>query len=175
MAGLDNKILVDFLRESKTLVEKMLEILGKCEGNFKQVKSLENYAMNADRIMGAARSIAMEIGDIEHPVNKVGDYAAICKLVGFKASNIQNNETFYDICVALLLDGTEVLKVMLDEVSSGQMKVKELISVTFIERLRWVSSQFGAEYSAGVDIHKGKNTKLSQGDIDDLLKKLGFD
>lgn len=174
MAGANIKSLDSFLRESKTLVENMLDILSKCEGNFSQVKSLERYGMEADRIMGAARSWSLLVGDPVHPINKVADYAALCKTVGYKAANIQDNEQFYDICVALLLDGTEVLQAMLEGLKTGDIKVKDFVSATFLDRLRWVSSHFTAEHGIVGDIHKGKNTKLTQDDIDVLLKKLGF-
>jgi len=124
--------------------------------------------------MGAAKSLAMSGKTSKQQLGQLGDYAGICKIVGYKAALIYDNQQFYEICVALLLDGTEVLSTMLSGIQSGKMQVKQMISQTFIERLRWISSQFGHNYSASVDIHKGKNTKLNQGDIDDLLKKLGF-
>lgn len=174
MQGLDNKILEDFIRESKTLVGEMKQILEKSEGKFSQVKSLEQYGMKADRIMGAAKSLAFIIGAAEHPINKVSDYAAICKIVGNKTALIQSNSEFYNICVALLVDGTDVLALMIDMLSSGKLEINDLISETLVARLKWISTQFGQEHSA-VDIHKGQSTQLNQGDIDDLLKKLGFD
>jgi hypothetical protein len=152
----------------------MLEILHQCEGNISQVKSLEKYANFADRIMGAARSIGISGGIESKQLNMLGDYAGICKIVGYKAALISDNDQFYEICVALLIDGTEVLLSMLVGLQSGKLQVKQMISQTFIDRLRWISSHFGHNYSASVDIHKGQNTKLNQGDIDDLLKKLGF-
>jgi len=48
MAGPDNKLLENFIRESKNLVENMVQILVQCEGNYSQVKSLEKYGMCAD-------------------------------------------------------------------------------------------------------------------------------
>ncbi len=174
MQGLDNKILEDFINESKTLVLEMQHTLEKCEGNFKQVKSLEHYARGADRIMGAAKSLAFIIGAAEHPINKVSDYAAICKIVGNKSALIENNSDFYNTCVALLIDGTEVLAAMIDALETGEFSFNELISNTLVARLKWISTEFGQEFTA-VDIHKGQNTQLNQNDIDDLLKKLGFD
>ncbi|PIS11545.1 MAG: hypothetical protein COT73_03390 [Bdellovibrio sp. CG10_big_fil_rev_8_21_14_0_10_47_8] len=176
MADIDKEILEDFLSESKDLMGKMVSTLEACEGDFSQVKGLEDYGLNVDRIMGAAKSIAMMVPeDPNHLIHKVGDYAAVCKAVGYKASQIRDNVQFYDICVALLLDGTEVLEAMVDGLSNGRNEIKGLFSQTFLERLRWVSSQFGEEYRASVDIHKGQKTKMNQDDIDDLLKKLGLD
>lgn len=174
MANLDMEILEEFQAESKTLIEKMMSILENCEGDFSQVQSLEEYGLNVDRIMGAAKSLAL-MAEPDHLIHKIGDYSAICKAVGYKSSQIRDNEQFYDICVALLLDGTEVLEEMIDNVSSGQTTIQNLFSKTFLERLRWVSSEFAADVRASVDVGSSSKPKMSQSDIDDLLKKLGLD
>lgn len=172
---IDSEILKDFLIESKGLIEQMQEILEKCESDFSQAKSLEQYGQNVDRIMGAAKSLAMG-ADKNHMIHKIGDYSQICKAVSYKASQIRDNEQFYQICVALLLDGTEVLEHLIVQMGQKEPKeFKELFSKTFLERLKWVSAQFSSEYRSSVDIHKGQKTKLNQGEIDDLLKKLGLD
>jgi hypothetical protein len=152
----------------------MTSILETCEGDYSQVKGLEEYGQNVDRIMGAAKSLAL-MAKPDHLIHKIADYSAICKAVGYKSSQIQDNEQFYDICVALLSDGTEVLQAMIDNLTEGNATVKELFSKTFLERLRWVSSVFSADIRGSVDVHKGQKTKLSQNEIDDLLKKLGLD
>lgn len=174
MAEIDSQILKDFLVESKTLIERMTDILEKCEGDLSQAESLEEYGQNVDRIMGAAKSLGVSVKDPQALIHKIGDYAAICKAVGYKASQIRDNSAFYDVCVALLLDGTEVLGQMLDGVSTGKNEIKELFSKTFLERLKWVSAQFGAQYRATVE-NKAPKVKMNQSEIDDLMKKLGLD
>ncbi len=174
MADLDIEILKEFQNESKILIDKMGSILDTCEGDYSQVKGLEEYGQNVDRIMGAAKSLAL-LAEPDHMIHKIADYSAICKAVGYKSSQISGNEQFYDICVALLMDGTEVLKVMIDNLTTGKNTIQELFSKTFLERLRWVSSVFSADIRGSVDVNKGQKTKLSQDDIDDLLKKLGLD
>lgn len=174
MANLDIEILKEFQNESKILIDKMGSILEACEGDYSQVKGLEEYGQNVDRIMGAAKSLALLVGP-DHLIHKIADYSAICKAVGYKSSQIQDNEQFYDICVALLMDGTEVLQVMINGLSTGSTGIQELFSKTFLERLRWVSSVFSADIRGSVEVHKGQKTKLSQNEIDDLLKKLGLD
>ncbi len=175
MAVLDKEILKDFVVESKGLIAQMNSILEECEGDLSQAKSLEQFGLYVDRIMGAAKSIALTV-DSSHMIHKVGDYAAICKAVGYKTSQLHDNQQFYDICVALLMDGIEVLDAMISGLNTGQSGIKELFSQTFLERLRWVSSVFSSDIRSSVDVgsEKGKQ-KLTQSDIDDLLKKLGLD
>jgi chemotaxis protein histidine kinase CheA len=173
MANIDNEILKEFQDESKILIEKMTSILEACEGNFDQVQGLEEFGQNVDRIMGAAKSLAL-MAEPEHLIHKIADYSAICKAVGYKSSQIQDNEQFYDICVALLMDGTEVLQEMIDGLTA-EVELKEIFTRTFLERLRWVSAEFGSDVRASVDVNKNQKGKLSQNEIDDLLKKLGLD
>jgi hypothetical protein len=178
ISKVDAEILKEFQLESKNLIGQLMTILDQCEGNFSQVKSLEAYGQTVDRIMGGAMSLAVTLSSItpEHFIHKVGDYAALCKAVGYKASQIEENEQFYEIAVAFLQDATEMLGDLIDkilEVKTAQFK--ELFSKTFLDRLRWISAQFGAEYRASVDIHKNKPKKMSQDEIDNLMKKLGLD
>lgn len=171
---MSDEILKEFQSESKNLIENLLQILEECEGHFDQVQRLGEYGQKVDRIMGGAQSIGLTINDPSHFIHKVGDYSAICKAVGYKASQITDNEEFYEICVALLLDATETLNEMVDFLLDEEAKdMKDIVSQTFLDRLNWVSAQFGAEYSASVSVQKTEG-KMSQEEIDGLLKKLGL-
>lgn len=172
---MSNEILKEFQIESKNLIDQMLRILENCEGDVSQVQSLEDYGQTVDRIMGGAKSLAMIMPDQQHIIHKVGDYAAICKAVGYKASQIKDNKQFYDVSVAFLLDATEMLQEMLEKHFDSNTNFKELFSKTFLDRLKWLSSQFGEEFKATVDIYKEKPGKMSQEEIDQLLKKLGLE
>ena len=169
----DNSIYKDFQEESESLLVSMTEILEACEGDMSQVKRLEEFGQAVDRIMGAAKSLALVDGN--KIMGQIGDYSAFCKSVGYKASQIKDNEQFYGICVAFLMDATEVLENLIENLEAPTTKdMKEIFSKTFIDRLRWVSSQFGDEYRATLDVHGGKQTKMNQNEIDELLKKLGL-
>jgi len=172
----DGEILKDFEIESNQLIQDLLDILEECEDHFERVKGLEHYGQTVDRIMGGAQSIALLIPDQKHVIHKIADYAAVCKAVGYKASQIKGNEGFYNICVGLLLDATETLQSMVAVVNDpqGQGKVQGLIKPQFIDRLRWVSKQFSGEFNASVAVQSSGQPKLGQEDIDELLKKLGF-
>ena len=84
--SIDHKeILIEFREESKALNDKLLEILEKCEGDFTQAQSLEEYGNTVDRVMGGAKSLAMQFSKPGHLTQVLGDYAAICKAVSYKA------------------------------------------------------------------------------------------
>lgn len=176
MSDQDNSFIREFQIESQQIMVRLQEILEACEGDFQQVKRLEDYGQSVDRIMGAAKSLISVAGPFASVVEELGDYAAVCKAVGYKASQIRDNEQFYDVCVACLQDATDVLKDIVDHMFQEEKKnIKSYLSNALIDRLKWVSSQFGAEYKATLDVHGGKATKMNQGEIDELLKKLGLD
>ncbi|MEK2645344.1 hypothetical protein [Bdellovibrio sp. BCCA] len=170
--SIDKEIVEDFVNESKSLIEELIDLLESIEGDFSQVQKLADYGNNVDRIMGGAKSLAM-MAPPDHALHMISDYAALCKAVGYKASQINDNEQFYDVCVALLLDATETLSVLLNNIEKEGKVLKETIPQAFIERLRWVSSQFSEAYSMSVGTGTAPQ-KLRQSEIDDLLKKLGL-
>lgn len=171
--GPQDEILMEFKKESKLLVDQLGEILSEVEQDFGLVKKLEDYGQAVDRIMGGAKSIALNYPP-EHFIHQVGDYSALCKAVGYKASQIEDNEDFFRIAVAVLLDATEALEKMINSIGTGQNKpVSELLSKTFLNRLSWVSNQFGEGVRSTVAT-KAQGAKLSQNEIDDLMKKLGI-
>jgi hypothetical protein len=175
----DNEILEDFKKESKTLLKEMNEILDKVEDNFSLVVDLEKYGQTVDRMMGGAKSLAKNFPEDfppEHFIHQFGDYAALCKAVGYKASQIKSNEQFFNVCVALLQDATDILSKMLATLgTANNLPISKILSKTFLDRLKWVSNQFGTEISATVSSAPTEKTaKMSQTEIDDLLKKLGI-
>ena len=155
------------------MIEDLIELLENIEGDFSQVQKLADYGNNVDRIMGGAKSLALMVSE-DHALHMISDYAALCKAVGYKASQIQNNEKFFDIAVALLLDATETLNLLLDNINLPASVLRQNIPAAFIDRLRWVSNQFNESFSASVDTGAAGKKKMVQTEIDDLLKKLGL-
>ena len=169
---LNIEILNEFVIESKIIIKKSTDVLDKVEGEMVQAQKLQDYGNYVDRIMGGAKSIAVKATP-GHAVNLVADYAALCKAVGYKASQINDNEQFYDICVALLQDATENLESLLENLDKSPEVLKATISSTFLDRLRWVSNKFSSEYRASVG--SGSSGKsLEQNEIDNLMSKMGF-
>jgi hypothetical protein len=169
MSDLDKEILNEFVVESKGLITGMIELLEGLEGDFSAVARLGDYGNHVDRIMGGAKNLALMVGP-DDPLHLVADYTALCKAVGYKASQIQSNPQFYDVCVAFLLDATETLDTILDHLDLPLVELKKKFPSTFIERLRWISNEFSTEIRASV----GHTNALDQGGIDELMKKLGF-
>jgi hypothetical protein len=170
--AIDKVIVEEFLAESKDLIKGLLELLENVECDFTRVQDLATYGNNVDRIMGGAKNLALMV-EGEHALHMIADYAALCKAVGYKGSQLEGNEKLFDICVALLLDATENLEILLDRIHDPVADLRKVIPNAFIDRLRWVDKQFSDEYSQSVGAGD-PGEKLGQSEIDDLLKSLGF-
>ncbi|MDZ4661893.1 MAG: hypothetical protein SGJ18_09790 [Pseudomonadota bacterium] len=168
-----DEIVVDFKSESKKLVEEMMEILEEVDGQYVHRFMLENYGQLVDRIMGGAKNLAL-IVEKPDPIEKIGKYAELCKLVGYKSSQVAEEQLF-TISVALLLDATEMLRDMIIFLETDkEVDVKGLLNNTFLDRLSWVATKFDESLRASVAINKGIAPKNSQDQIDALLKQLGI-
>lgn len=169
---MDKEILKDFVAESKQIVNSSLSLLEGIEGNYSKISELEVYGNNIDRIMGGARTVALGVGQ-DHVLFMISDYAALCKAVGYKASQIKNNESLFNICVGLLIDATEMLSNILDNIDKDTETLKRKLPQEFIERVRWASNQFKDDLRESVDVSKNKDRKkMNKREIDELIRKL---
>lgn len=176
--AVDKEILEDFKTESKGLITELLDLLEEADGDPTQYEKLERYGQTVDRIMGGVKSLATNFAEdfpAGHMIHQMGDYAALCKAVGYKASQIQENEQFFNVCVAFLLDATEMLSQMVARLGSEEVKnLSHLLNKTFLDRLRWINAQFKGDVRATVaSTNAPVAKKMNQTEIDDLLRKLG--
>ncbi|MBC7464435.1 MAG: hypothetical protein H7256_00455 [Bdellovibrio sp.] len=171
--SLDNEIIKEFLDESKTLVNELVVLLEKIEGDFSKVGLLADYGNGVDRIMGGAKSLAL-LAPPDHALHMISDYAALCKAVGYKASQIKDNEQLFDICVGLLQDATDTLVELLQSIDLDVKTLKKSIPQAFLDRLTWASNQFSAQVSATVQTGVAAGTKTTNPEIAELIKKLGL-
>jgi len=165
--ALDKSILDDFVTESLNLVDQCIELLETIESDPSEVEKLSEFANRIDRVMGGAKSLALSV-PAEHALHLIGDYCAICKSVGYQGASIVNNDQLYNVTVALLLDAVEMVKTLFSKLDTGREELKKIFSMTFLERLKWISAQFDE-----LDKKNGGD-KMKQNEIDELLKKLGI-
>lgn len=164
---MDIEIIRDFVSESKNIVTECLNLLESIEGDFEQVGLLETYGNSIDRIMGGAKTLGLDVNE-ETVLSMISDYATVCKNVGYKASQIQGNESFFNVCVGLLIDGTEMLSLLLDKAELPLNEVKKIIPDEFIGRVRWALQQFSDDVRSTV----ASKPSLSQAEVTALLNKL---
>ncbi len=168
-----DEIVVEFKAESKKLVEEMMEILEEVDGQYTHRFMLENFGQLVDRIMGGAKNLAL-VAEKPDNIAKIGKYAELCKLVGYKSSQVENEQLFI-VSVALLLDATEMLQEMINRLETDkEVDVKGLLNTTFLDRLSWVATKFDEGLRASVAIDQANKPRKSQEQIDTLLKQLGI-
>ncbi len=173
----DILILKEFQEESTGLTTQLLDNLEKIEGDFSKVQELEQYGQIVDRIMGGAKSMAMGLSSQARIqlITVIGDYSGLCKAVSYKASQITENENFFDVCVAILLDATEMLVTLISNVTAEKpLDIKDVVTKTFLDRLKWASAQFPKNTRESVAVKPEDKKKMNQNEIDDLLSKLGL-
>ena len=161
-----DEIITEFQSESEMLVGQMLELLESIEGEPSQVKRLAQYGQYVDRMMGTSKSLALAVPERQAQFSTIGTYCEICKQVGYKGSQITQNEELYNVVVALLLDATEMLQSMISALGVQTVDLKSFLSETFLDRLLWVTQQFAPEV-------RGTVASVSKADLTHLLRSLG--
>ncbi len=168
-----DEIVLEFQSESRDLIGQLTSLLEEIEGNYSQVKNLETYGQLVDRIMGTAKNL-VDFCEAGKMLQQIADYGEICKLVSYKCAKISDNEALYNVVIAFLQDATEVLSEMVEELQNKELlDVKQKLSDTFLDRLRWLAKQFDQITIKTTGVAPTAADTLAQGDIDALLKKLG--
>ncbi len=171
-----DEILVDFKSESKQLIKRMIAVLDQIEGDFAQRAQLENFGQIVDRIMGGAETLAL-VTEKNEQVNMIGRYAQICKLVGYKASQLDNEQMFH-VVVGFLLDASEMLDQIVENLGTPQeVDLKTALPKTFLDRLNWIADKFDKDLRASVAVGSADAQNSTMGDqvlIKDVLKGIGI-
>ena len=166
----NNEIVQDFIQESETLTNECIELLESLESNVSEFNKLDSIGNKIDRIMGTAQNVQMLYPEVKNFI-LISDYAAVCKVVAYKATAIKNNMSFVSVVISFLIDATETLQTLITKCESPIEDLKAQFNPAFIDRLKWISNKFTDEYKGAVGLGRGG---LDQTNIDDLLKKLGI-
>jgi hypothetical protein len=138
-----------------------------------QNQPLEEFGQKVDRIMGSAKTMEMTC-DNPDEFEMIGRYAELCKVIGYKGSQIDNNAELVNVTVGLLFDATETLEKLIEMVGKDHtMERGQVISEPFLERLKWLSTQFSDDLRSSLALDKSPSTGSSQGfnSIDEVLDK----
>lgn len=165
-----NEVVTEFKSESQEILSEILDLLEELEESPAQVKRLDSYGQKVDRIMGGAMSLAT-MGEEVALLTQIGACAGLCKSVGYRGSQIKDNEAFAAAVIGLLLDMTETLQTMVEKVGTEQsFDLGAPVFLTILDRLKWVSEQFDKGMRQSLDISAKKDYGS---EIQDLLQRLG--
>jgi hypothetical protein len=159
-----DEIIEEFLKESKALLVEAEDFLEAAEDGLQAKKKLEDYGQRIDRIMGSAKSIAMDNGS--KTLQSIGLISELGKVIGYKGSQV-NEEALYKIVVAFLFDATDALNDLVDSMTNGDAET-DTDYKTLLDRLRWICTKFDASLSGTL------KTNTPEEEVKELLKRLGL-
>lgn len=166
-------MLKDFVDEAKELTDQLTEILEVVEGEPGKYKEFERFGQIVDRLMGGAKLCALDHPQ-DHPVHTIANFTELCKIIGYKASQVSGNEQLATTVASFLLDATETLCALYDRCETGTKgNLNEVLTATFLDRLQWLATKFDESLRPTVAISKA-SANSTQSDIDSILKQMGL-
>ncbi|NQZ00651.1 MAG: hypothetical protein HRT45_08285 [Bdellovibrionales bacterium] len=171
-----DEIVEEFKEESRSLVQDLMEILESVEDDPEQNKGLEEFGQKVDRIMGSAKTMVMtcEVESEAAEYELIGQYSELCKSIGYKGSQISGNQDLVNITVGLLFDATETLEKLIELVGTDKsLQRDEVLSGPFLERLKWLSTQFSDDLRGSLALEKTEDSPKQEDfkSIDEVLDK----
>ena len=155
------EIVIGFCDEADALFDELqisLEILEDIPAN---TKELEKFGQIIDRIMGAAKSLAL---------NDIAIFCELGKIIGYKSSQIRDIPLI-EVVVAILFDTLDLLRKMVKSLRDGNDGLmKNLNTKAFTTRLNWLSAKFKDIDRASVALEGN----MDQNSIDELMQSLGL-
>lgn len=170
MADFDKEILSEFLQESDRLVDECEELLESIESDPSQAQRLAEFSNKIDRVMGAAKSLAM-MADAQHPLHIIGDITALCKALGERGAKTAAHQRLFEVTVAFLLDGVEITRSLLETLENPNASVSPELKNAMLSRVNWIADVYRKLPKEFLDGIGGE--KLKQNEIDDIIRKLG--
>ncbi|MCB0390680.1 MAG: hypothetical protein KDD58_05295 [Bdellovibrionales bacterium] len=165
-----DEILEEFKLESEEILDEMLTLLEEVEEDPTLNPKLEDFGQRVDRIMGSSSVLAMQ--NPSPLLANITIYSELCKLIGYKCSQVDGNSELSKITVAFLLDATEMLQDFIQGLGQvPEPSIKEALNEAFKSRLQMIAGKFDENLRASVSSSTLSN-KTTQSQIDDLFEKL---
>ncbi|HAR41560.1 MAG TPA: hypothetical protein DCS07_02845 [Bdellovibrionales bacterium] len=167
---INQEILGYFKEESAQVLKELNEIVNSLDAPHKEFPSrlLEDFSQKIDRIMGASKTIGLEIPD-HLGLQRIGKLAELCKLLGYKAAEKKVSQ-FVPIYAAFWGDTLEVIENLLSSVEDLEKteKIVKSFSAVLQKRLEWLLTRVEPKKAAAtVTEHVNQ--------VQDLLKSLGLE
>lgn len=170
MAAFDPALLSEFLRETYRLLDECETLLEQIESDFTQAPRLEEFSNKIDRVMGAAKSLAL-MAEPQHPMHIIGDITGLCKVLSQRASNVSSQQRLFEVTIAFLLDAVEITRNLTKTLEDPQASVSTELKNVMVARTKWISDVYKTLPKDLLDIPP--EDRLAQDDVDAIIKKLG--
>lgn len=140
---MDNEILDEFKAESKQLLNELNTLLSEIENSQDKFPAgqIDQFALKIDRIMGAAKTLAMLDPDHKGLV-RIGQIALICKNTGYKAL-AKKNIKIIPIFSAFWFEAIETVENLVAAIEDQTLtnKISAESEDVLSKRLDWLSKK----------------------------------
>lgn len=162
------EIIAEFKSESLNLLEELNGILDDCEAGGAGPESLKTCGMLADRIMGAAKGLALQVEQGRDSFMMIGELAQLYKLLGYKGAQLENKSELWNVAVGVMLDAISQFKEIIASVDASEPLRGSRLTKAMIDRLYWLDEQFASNISGTVPMSGAQDEKQ----IKELFNKL---
>lgn len=146
----------EFKSESIELIDQMIGILESCEAGESEPVSMENFGQLADRMMGGARQLDSSLGGGHAHLTSVARFTQLCKLLGYKASQLGSESPLWLLAVGVLLDASGELKILVGGLEESESKAVSAVNAALLDRLQWLNQQFDDNIDGSVPMSTGR-------------------
>lgn len=165
---LNQRILTEFLEETKKLLSEMEGIVEKLDGRVNDgfpVQLLSDFANRIDRIMGALKTFIAMDSDLAH-LQPLAILAEMCKRTGYQAARLGIPEII-PLIASFWADVIDLFNKILEAAHSPEEvhKIARGIAPVLEKRLYWLAIQMTKLSGQTIDV------PLSQKEIDELSNK----
>jgi chemotaxis protein histidine kinase CheA len=127
-----DEILREYIHDAQSILKDLNQILELLEEDPSRFELLEEFGQKVDRIMGAAKSMGLDLS------GKISDY---CKRSSYKAAQAQSPQLTV-ICTAFLAEAVEDLEVITNSLyHSGQEEMDPVLLKTLYSRMEFLASR----------------------------------
>lgn len=167
---IDPELLGALQEEATNILGELKVVIEKLESPHAAfpAETLQEFSQKIDRIMGAAKTLAMDAPDYQS-LKHIGSLAELCKLIGYKAAE-QKQSKLVPICAAFWSDVVSIIEEMLpllaDDSKATQVS-KDFLPI-LIRRLEWLK----AKVLAPIANQPKETAASSQAEIDKIMANL---
>ncbi|MBS1985817.1 MAG: hypothetical protein JST16_16785 [Bdellovibrionales bacterium] len=142
--SLDEDIIIEFRNESQAVLGELLNIVEKIEDDETDPALFSEFAQKIDRIMGAAKTLAMVEPD-HQGLAALSHLCELCKRLGYKVAEI-NDPKLAPMVGGFWADVLEVIQNLLRNLSNVEQSriIAEGFPKVLQKRLEWLTQKVGS-------------------------------
>ncbi len=168
---MDLEILEAFREESEQILQELTSVIDALESPGEEFPTalLAEFSQKIDRIMGAAKTLAMDAPD-HRGLSRIGQIAEVCKSLGYRAAEVKDL-ALIPVFAGFWADTLEVIGELVESVEdeAKSARIAGDFSSVLHKRLTWLSEKINGAAQA-----KGSPAPADAMDLEALLDSFGM-